>query len=59
MSIDTVNRESKAKQDIGWDGLIRDAEEQIENARQRIEKLRDSIAFFKKQRRLERAATQN
>jgi hypothetical protein len=51
MSVDTVNRENKAKQDIRWDSLIQDAKEQIAEAKQRIKKLTDSIAFFKKQRR--------
>ena len=50
MSTDTVNRENKAKQDIQWDSLIQDAQEQIAEAKKRIKKLTDTIAFFKKQR---------
>jgi len=49
MSRDKVKRESKAKQDIGWDTLIQDAEEQISAAKERIEKLKDCIAFFRGQ----------
>jgi hypothetical protein len=50
MSKDSINREIKAKQDIGWDSLIQDAKEQITAAKARIHKLTDCIAFFEAQR---------
>jgi len=59
MSRDNVNREGKAKIDtVSWDSLITDAEEQIKQAEQRIEKLTDSIQFFKQQIG-QKAATRN
>ncbi len=50
MSVDTVYRENKAKVDIGWDGLIEDAKQQIAEAQRRIVKLRECIHFFKRQK---------
>ena len=55
MSRDKVKREDKAKQDIGSDGLIQDAEEQIASAKERIEKLKDCILFFKERKHAESA----
>jgi hypothetical protein len=61
VSTDSVKREQKAKQDINWDILIEDGEQQIEDAHARIEKLTDCIEFFKKQRDADaqKAATHN
>ena len=57
MSRDIVNSENKVKGDIGWDGIIADAEQQIEAAKLRIKTLR-SRSSFSSNRRNENVAFQ-
>jgi len=49
MSTDNVNGKSKANQDINWDVLIEHSESEIKVLERRINDLRKSSSFFKKQ----------
>lgn len=49
MSTDNVNGKTKANQDINWGVLIEHSESEIKVLQRRIEQLRKSSVFFKKQ----------
>ena len=49
MSRDNVNNKEKPKQDINWNVLIEDSEREINICQNRLQTLRKSLSFFKKQ----------
>ena len=49
MSRDSVKIKENAKQDIGWEILIKHSEAEIEACREKIKTLTKSLLFFKKQ----------
>jgi hypothetical protein len=49
MSRDIVNIEQKTKQDITWKELIQHSESEISACRLKMERLRKSLKFFRKQ----------